>query len=217
MEDRKKLSGPTQLLFPSQVVVDQLSSRIREAYALRRPDWRGACSTARVWNAAAERLWAAHAAAPASVPLDAELFVASQPVGVPFPDPWLELTQPESARRYQMTLRRIISRLRRELKREVGRAERLIRRGRDMSELLGRDGRISALGCFIVAARAARADLAVRFAPAAAAQHHACPLLREASESLLATDLYPAEPHVATNAVKPDLIPRVAKLLLSLN
>ena len=108
------------MLFPSQVIVDQLSGRIRDAYALRRPDWRGACSTARVWNAAAERLWAAHAAAPGSVPLDAELFVASQPVGVPFPDPWSELTGPESARRYQLTVRRIVRRLRGELKHEVG-------------------------------------------------------------------------------------------------
>ena len=86
-----------------------------------------------------------------------------------------------------------------------------------MSAVLERDSHISALGCFIVAVRAGRAELAVRYAAAAAAQHHACPLLREASDALLATDLYPADPHPATNARKPDLIPRAEKLLLSSN
>jgi hypothetical protein len=205
------------VLFPSQVVVDGLSSRIQEAYGLRQPDWRGACSTARVWNAAAERLWTAHAADPARVPLDAELFVASQPIGVPFADPWSELTQPESARRYRSTLRRIIRRLRHELKREVARTERLITRGRDICELLEKGKRISPLGCFIVAVRAGRAELANRFTAAAAAQHRACPLFREASDALLATDLYPAEAHYTPHAVEPDLNPRVERLLLSLN
>jgi hypothetical protein len=217
MEDRKSLPRLNQVLFPSQVLVDELSSRIQEAYALRRPDWRGTCSTARVWNAAAERLWAAHAADPARVPLDAELFVASQPISIPFADPWSELTQPESARRYRSTLRRIVRRLRGELKREVGRAERLLGRGRDIRALLEAGGRISPLGCFMVALRAGRAELADRFAAAATAQHRACPLLREASDALLSTDLYPVETHFAPHAVESDLKPRVEKLLLSLN
>jgi hypothetical protein len=203
--------------FPSQVVVDQLSSRIEQAYGLRRPDWQGVCSTARVWNAAAERLWAAHAADPLRVPLDAELFVASQPIAAHFADPWSELTQPESARRYRSTLRRIVRRLRGELKREVNRAERLIGRGRDIRELLETSRRISPLGCFIVAVRAGRAELAVRFVTAAGAQHRACPLFREASDALLATDLYPAEPQFAPDAPEADLSPRVERLLLSLN
>ncbi len=85
--------------FPRQAVIEELSSRIEQAYGLRRPDWRGGCSTDRVWSAAAGRLWAAHAADPVRVPLDAELFVASQPIGAAFADPWSELAEPESTRR----------------------------------------------------------------------------------------------------------------------
>ena len=140
----------------NQILRDHLSRRIEEAYGLRRPDWRGGCSTSRVWNAAAERLWEAHAADPAAVPLDPELYVASQPIAVPFANPWSELAETEAGRRYWSTLRRIVSRLRGELKHEVGRAERLIRRGREICEVLKAEGRISALGCFIVAVRAGR-------------------------------------------------------------
>ncbi len=204
--------------FPSQVVIEQLSRRIQQAYGLRRPDWRGGCSTARVWSAAAERLWAAHVADPARVPLDAELFVASQPIAASFADPWSELAQPESTRRYRSMLRRIVRRLRGELKREVGRAERLIRRGHDIREVLETRGRISPLGCYITSVRAGLDELARSFAAAAAAQHRACPLCRDASGALLAGDLYPVETPFAAAAEDPrDLKPRVDKLLLSLN
>jgi hypothetical protein len=203
---------------PTQVVIEQLSRRIQQAYGLRRPDWRGGCSTARVWSAAAERLWAAHAADPAKVPLDAELFVASQPISGPFADPWSELAQPESTRRYRSMLRRIVRRLRGELKREISRAERLIRRGHNIREVFETRGRISPLGCYIVAVRAGLAGLATSFAAAAAAQHRACPLCREASDALLAGDLYPVETRfAATPEDLRDLKPRVDKLLLSLN
>ena len=66
-------------MLPSQVVLAKLSRRIEQAYGLRRPDWRGGCSTPRLWSAAAVRLWSTHAADPTGIPLDAELFVASQP------------------------------------------------------------------------------------------------------------------------------------------
>jgi hypothetical protein len=203
--------------FRSQAVIEELSGRIQQAYELRRPDWRGGCSTSRVWSAAAERLWAAHAADPTWVPIDAELFVASQPISVPFADPWSELAQPESTRRYRSMLRRIVRRLRGELKREISRAERLIVHGRDTREVLKTGGRISPLGCFIVAARAGLGELANSFAAAAAAQHRACPLYREASHSLLAADLYPVGAHFASHEIPRDLKPRVDKLLLSLN
>ncbi len=204
--------------FPSQVVIEQLSGRIQQAYGLRRPNWRGGCSTTRVWSAAAERLWAAHVADPARVPLDAELFVASQPIASPFADPWSELAQPESTRRYRSTLRRIVRRLRGELKREIGRAERLIRRGHNICEVLETRGRISPLGCYIVAMRAGLGELASSFIAAAAAQHRACPLCRDASDAFLARDLYPVEtPFAATPEDAHDLKPRVDKLLRSLN
>jgi hypothetical protein len=201
----------------SQTALDRLSRRIVEAYGLRRPDWRGGCSTSRVWNAAALRLWETHAADPGKVPLDPELFVASQPIAVPFADPWSELAGPEAAKRYRSTLRRIIGRLRGELKREVYRAERAIARGRDICGLLKAGGRISALGCFIVAVRAGQTDLAACFAAAAAAQHRACPLCRPASLSLLPVDLYPVEAHCVAHEVEPDLKPRVEKVLVSFN
>jgi hypothetical protein len=134
-----------------------------------------------------------------------------------FADPWSELTQPEAARRYRTTLRRIIRRLRGELNREVRRAERLIQRGGDISNVLEAAGAISPLGCFIVAVRAGQEELAGRFAVAAAAQHRACPLCRQASLGMLAADLYPVEAKMVVEEVKPDLKPRVEKVLLSLN
>jgi hypothetical protein len=194
-------------VLPSQGVLEKLSRRIEQAYSLRRPDWRGGCSTSRVWSAAAGRLWAAHAADPAKIPLDAELFVASQPIAAPFADPWSELTQPDAARRFRSRLRKIVRRLRAELKREVVRAETLIGRGRE----------ISALACFVVAIRAERGDLAVGFTGGAAAQHRACPLYRRASLALLPGELYPVESDSAVQPVEYYFEPRVEKLLLSLN
>jgi hypothetical protein len=202
-------------VLPTQVVLDHLAGRIEQAYGLRRPDWWGGCSTARVWFAAAERLWGAHAADPTGVPLDAELYVASQPIATRYADPWSELAQPESARRYRSQLRRIVRRLRSELNREVSRAERLMRRGSEICEVLKEEGRISPLGCLIVALRAGRADLADRFTVSAAAQHRACPLYQRASISLLPTDLYPVERLAGLHEAQSQ--PRAEKVLLSLN
>jgi hypothetical protein len=205
-------------VLPSQVVLGKLSRRIEQAYGLRRPDWRGGCSTSRLWSAAAECLWAAHAADPAGIPLDAELFVASQPIAVPFADPWSELTEPDAARRYRSQLRRIVRRLRAELKREVTRAETLIGRGREIEDVLTTDGRISALACFIVASRAGREDLACGFSAGAVAQHRACPLYRRASVAFLPGELYPVERCSAIQQVVEYYSePRAEKLLLSLN
>jgi hypothetical protein len=204
-------------VLPSQVVLARLSDRIEQAYGLRRPDWRGGCSTPRLWSAAALRLWAAHAADPAAIPLDAELFVASQPISVPFADPWSELTQPECARRYRSRLRKIVARLRAELKREVARAEKLMARGCEIDEVLKADGPISALGCYIVAIRAARGDLADRLTARAVAQHRACPLYRQASLALLPPDLYPVVGRHAVQQVEYNFEPPAEKLLLSLN
>jgi hypothetical protein len=204
-------------VLPSQGVLGKLSRRIEQAYGLRRPDWRGGCSTSRLWSAAAERLWAAHASDPAEIPLDAELFVAAQPIAAPFADPWSELAQPEAARRYRSQVRRIVRRLRAELKREVARAEASIGCGRELGEVLNANGRISPIGCFIVATRAGRGDLAANFVAAASAQHRACPLYRRASLSLLASDLYPAESYSAGQQMDFYFEPRVERLILSLN
>jgi len=169
-----------------------------------------------VWSAAALRLWDAHAQDPLQVPLDPELFVASQPISGAVADPWTELTEPEAARRYRSRVRRIVSRLSWELKREVRRAERLIRRGCELGAVLNaKDGRLSALGSFIVARRAGRADLAARFAAATAAQHRSCPLYRSASVTLIPPDFYPFGSLAVETQPQP--APRAGKIVLSLN
>ena len=79
--------------------IGHLAGRIENAYGLRKSLWRRGCSTNRVWHAAAQRLWEAHAVDPLRIPLDAELFVASQPISALLVDPWTELAHPESGRR----------------------------------------------------------------------------------------------------------------------
>jgi hypothetical protein len=179
-------------VLPTHEVLDQLAVRLEQAYALRRPRWWRGCSTTRVWHAAALRLWEAHVDDPARMPLDPELFVASQPISVPFADPWTELAHPGSARRYRSAVRRIIRVLRSELKREVLKAERLIGKGFAIEDVVGRNQRrLSPLARYIVAQRAGRDDLADRHAAAAANQHRSCPLYRIAVLALLPAESYP--------------------------
>jgi hypothetical protein len=181
-------------VLPTHEVLDQLAARVERAYGLRKPGWRRGCSTSRVWHAAALRLWEAHARHPGQIPLDAELFVASQPISVSLADPWTELAHPESARRYQSAVRRIVGQLRAELKRELRLAERSIRQGREIGAVLNRmNRRISPLGSYILARRAGRDDLANRYAAAAAAQHRSCPLYKTASLALIPAEFYPDE------------------------
>jgi hypothetical protein len=181
-------------VLPTHQVVDLLAVRVEQAYGLRVRRWWRGCSTSRVWHAAALRLWEAHSQDQERVPLDAELFVASQPISVPLPDPWTELTHHESAKRYRLSVKRIVRRLRAELTREVRFGERSIEQGTQVETVLGRNSRrLSALGSYILATRAGRDDLAERFAAAAAAQHQSCPLYRLASMSLLPAELYPDE------------------------
>ena len=153
-----------------------------------------AASTNRVWHAAALRFWGAHAVDPVRIPLDAELFVASQPISSPLADPWIELAHPESAQAIPGRGRQIVRLLRAELKQEVTRAERSIQRGNDIEAVLGRKSRrLSALGAYIIARRAGRDDLAERLAPVAASQHRSCPLYRTASLVLIPAESYPDE------------------------
>jgi hypothetical protein len=181
-------------VLPSQELLDYLAGRIEEAYGLRRAIWWRGSSTNRVWSAAALRLWEAHVASPDQIPLDAGLFVASQPISVPLSDPWTEIAHRDSARRYRSAVRQIVRQLRAELRREVAVAERSIQRGDEIDSIPGRKfRRLSALGSYILARRAGRDDLAERFAPAAAAQHRSCPLYRAASLSLIPAECYPDE------------------------
>jgi len=89
---------------------------------------------------------------------------------------------------------RIIEDLRSGLKKEVRFAERAIQKGHEISSVLKiKQGRLSHLGCYIVARRAGRVDLADRFAAAAIEQHRFCPLYRTACLELIPGDLYPVE------------------------
>jgi len=144
-----------------------------------------------VWDRAAFYLWQAHAEAPASVPLDAELYVASQNISSRFANPWFDLARPEAIRRYRSRVNQIVRQLRAELKKEIRRAERAIRRGDAIHEVLKPGGRrVSPLGCYITALRADRADLAERFLGSAALQHQSCPLYRVASSALIPAEHY---------------------------
>jgi hypothetical protein len=150
---------------------------------------------------AALRLWEAHYEDPTRIPLDAELFVASQPISSSLADPWSELAQPEAATRYRSRVCGIIRRLRGELKREVRRAERLIRRGREIDEvLISKKHRLSPLGSYIVARRAGRGDLLDCLAAAASQQHRSCPLYRAASVAFIPPESYPTEDLAAAAA-----------------
>jgi hypothetical protein len=177
-------------VLPTQETIEDLADRIERAYALRRAHWYRGCSTRRVWSAAALCLWQA-TLDDTDLPLDVELFVASQPLSDSQVDPWMDLAQPEAGRRYRRQVHRIISRLRLELTREVRHAERRMQDAQVTPSTLSRDPRLSPLGCFIAAHRNGRAEWASHFAVAAARQHHACPLYQIAFLSFLPPDRYP--------------------------
>ncbi len=179
-------------MLPPQELIDELAGRIETAYSLRKSHWRRGCSTSRIWQVAAVRLWECHANDPSRIPLDAELFVAAQPAEAPLSDPWHEFAHPDASCRFLSVVRQIVRQLRAELKREVALAERTVRRGSRIEAVLGRKTtRISALAAYIVATRAGRQDLADRFASHAAEQHGACPLYRTACLAFIPADHYP--------------------------
>ncbi len=184
----RRLQKETSVL-PTQQELEALATRIELAYRLRQPRWVSGCSTARVWFAGANRLWEAHQSDPQRIPLDPELFVACQPVQKRLADPWSELAQPESGQRYRLRVRHIIRLLKAELEREVRRAERAIRKDGGIRSMIAVKNRgVSPLGLYIVALRAARADVAESLRAAAALQHRSCPLYRAASLGLFPAD-----------------------------
>ena len=192
-------------MLPTHEQLSQLAARIEKAYLLRRSRWRGGCSTSRLWDRAALRLCEAHALDPARIPLDAELYVASQPISECLSDPWTEIAHPDASKRYRAAVLQIIRQLRSELKREVQSAERAIRRGRDIGSILNDEQSVlSPLGSYILARRARRDDLAELFEVEAAAQHRACPLYRAATLSICPAEYYPKEtPAVSTASLFP--------------
>jgi hypothetical protein len=175
----------------TQAALLGLAERIERAYRLRRSGWYRGCATAGVWSTAAAILVQLHQD-DATLPVDPELYVAVQPVGALFDDPWEGLTQPPAARRYRTRVREMIRALRLELRGEVRYAERRIRRGEAISKVLNNASkRLSPLGCYIVAYRAGRAALGEKFRLGAVEQHRSCPLYRAASQHLIPPEPYP--------------------------
>ena len=180
-------------VLPTQETLDRLADRIERAFTLRCSNWYRGCSTPRIWSAAATILWGAHSEDP-TIPLDPELFVASQALTASFADPWSSLARPEAGHRYKHRVQRIIRGLRNELKREIRLTENLLRQGRAWDLIIGsRDSRLSPLGLYIAAHRNARADLAGRLRRSAIEQHNCCPLYRSACMAFLTAELYPME------------------------
>src|SRR5206468_3951633 len=125
--------------------------------------------------------WQVHQEDP-GIPLDPELFVASQPNGADIVDPWRILADAESGCRYRRRVRKIVRLLRAELKREIRIVERKVHEGTSLSSvLLAHNPRLSPLGLYITALRFGCPDLANRFQSRAAQQHARCPLYRWAS------------------------------------
>jgi hypothetical protein len=178
----------------SQDDIEQLADRIERAYRRRYPSWNSVGLTPGVWDSAAARLLEAADLEPA-IPIDPELFVAVQVKGEIRHDPWAELTQACSLRRYLRALERIIGQLREELVREVRRAESRLLRGMTLDQLLVAEvSRISPLTLYILAHRAGRHDLSTRLRSEAEGQHRSCPLYLLASRSLLPAHAYPLDP-----------------------
>lgn len=176
----------------SQDFIRELADRIERAYRRRYPRWNSLGLTPGVWESAASRLVEASKER-SGVPIDPELFVASQAHSSLGHDPWSELTQHRSLQRYIKALRRIIRQLRGELEVEVRRAECRLRRGVTLEEILAREGaRISPLSRFILAHRAGRADLSRMNRAGALSQHQSCPLYRVAARRLLPVNAYPS-------------------------
>jgi hypothetical protein len=201
-------------VLPTQKTIDRLADRIERAFTIRHTPWYRGCSTPRLWTAAATRLWQVHRE-DRRIPLDPELFVASQPLTESFVDPWLVLAHRDAGRRYKKQVRSIIRQLRDELRREIKRAETRVLGGKQLTAVLrDEDPHLSPLGRFITAHRAGRADLAERLRAGAIEQHHCCPLYRAACADFLAPEFYPIDDAVVKSEVKEALeAPRRIALL----
>jgi len=175
----------------SQDDIGQFAGRIERAYCRRHPRWQPLGLTPGVWESAASRLCEVLEESP-TTPIDPELFVAAQPATGCRRDPWSELTQRRSLKRYVKAIRRIVGQLREELRDEVRRAERRMLRGVTLERLLAaKESRISPLSRYILAHRAGRGDLSMRLRAAAEGQHRACPLYLPASRPLIPAEVYP--------------------------
>ena len=198
----KSLPATRFSVLPTQEIIAGLAERIEQAYGLRYPKANEWGISPGAFEAAAAGLTLLHRNRP-MIPVDPELFVAVQPVRT-WSDPWTELTSEESYRRYRRHVRRIVTRLRTELRNEIRWGERRVRRGSTVVETLNAsDGRVSALGRYVIARRAGLDELAERLRPQAERQHRSCPLYQHACRSFLPDDAYP-QPRATV--LKPGLV-----------
>ncbi|RUL88873.1 hypothetical protein [Tautonia sociabilis] len=169
-----------------------LADRIRRAYLRRRPWWSGGDPGSSVWAAAASALIQAHGT-DRRLPLDPELFVASQPASDALADPWGDLVGALPIRRYRRRVRDIVRRLREELRGEIRLMIGRARRGQSLELQIKFGGPgLSPLGRYVAARRINREDLAEAIREAALRQHEGCPLYRLACRGLLTEGDYPA-------------------------
>ena len=86
-------------MLPTHQILDLLAVRVEQAYGLRVRRWWRGCSTLTRLARRGFATLGGPCRDPECVPLDAELFVASQPISAALPDPWTELTHHDSAKR----------------------------------------------------------------------------------------------------------------------
>jgi hypothetical protein len=174
----------------TQATLEGLAERIERAYRLRRAGYRGYSSVG-VWSTAAALLVQLHQADP-RLPVDPELYVAVQPAGETFDDPWVALTEAAAVGRYRSQVRAMIRTLRAELLAEIRHTEQRVAAGHPLGTvLLAPSQRLSPLGRYIMARRAGCIGLSERFREGAAEQHRSCPLYRAASLDLIPPEHYP--------------------------
>lgn len=171
--------------------VDLVADRIERAYLRRYVEMPCVTWDSRIWRLAARGLLEEHTRV-RWLPIDPELFVASQGRASATADPWTDLAPPEAIHRYRWRVQRIVRRLRAELQGEVNRAERAIARGRSIEDVCERRRRwLSPIGRLIVVSRANRPDLLDRYRSAAIRQHQSCPLYQRACHTLMPSEAYP--------------------------
>ena len=171
--------------------VGRLADRIEYAYLRRYPHLPRMGSDERLWESLASMLIRAHERSP-WLPVDPELFIASQLKVGPLTDPWAHLESSKALRRYRRKVRRIILALRVELRQEIRLLQRTkVRVGSILGALEDRPSSVSALACYIFAIRARRAELAEVYRRGAQEQHSGCPLYQRASQTLIRAEDYP--------------------------
>jgi hypothetical protein len=174
--------------------IANLAERIERAYRLRHsPTYQHRPEDDRVFVGAAAVLIRLHQL-DSTMPLDPELFVASQTVTSAHPNPERDLIRPEAFERFRLRVRRIIRGLHKELAQELKWLQAQLEMGLTLEQALALPTtRMTPMGRYIAAHRAGCLDLAETFRQDAHRQHLACPLYRHACTPFLPKGSYPVE------------------------